>query len=257
METPVSATLSFPNGNQAQVLYTPQGAAIGSILAALDIAPPHGVLLFTGGTAPLNTELHQHLDQVIQDGVARLAAEAQLILVTGATDAGVFTLLGQGLARWGRTAPCIGVTVASLVQSATLTPSWARPTLREENLVPLEPHHSHFVLVAGQQWGDETATLFALAEALSAQAPSVLVFASGGAILRREVLTNVRQRRPVICLAGSGRFADELAAVLRGEQPAEGADVAEIVREGQITLFDVRQSPEALATLLKQQLAGP
>lgn len=255
MRTPTHATLSFPGGHQAQVLYTPQGTSSQSIITALDIAPPRGVLIFNGGTAQLSDDLQARLGQAVQDGVARVAAEARLTLVTGATDAGVFTLLGQGLERWGHSAPCIGVTVASLVQHPAPAPKWIHPSPPEDALTPLEPHHSHFILVEGEQWGDETATLFAVAEALSAHAPSVLVFASGGSILRREIVTNVRQRRPLICIAGSGRFADELAAVLRGERAAEAADVEEIVRDGQITLFDLRQPPEELAALIQQHLS--
>ena len=254
MHTLLPAMLSFPNGHQAQVIYAPQGTPIQSIIATLDAAPPRGVLAFTGGTAQLSNDLQARLGQAIQDGVARVAAQAQLTVVTGGTDAGVFTLLGQGLERWGHNAPCIGVAVASLVQHPEPTPTWVDPSPTEGNFIPLEPNHSHFVLVEGEQWGDETVTLFDIVGALSEHAPSVQVFASGGAILRREVVTNVRQRRPVICIAGSGRFADELAAVVRGERAAEAADVEEIVRDGQITLFDLRQPPEELATLLQQHL---
>lgn len=253
--TPTHAKLSFPDGHQAQVLYTPQGTSSQSIITALDVAPPRGVLIFTGGTAQLSDDLQARLGQAVQDGIARVAAEAQITLVTGGTDAGVFSLLGHGLERWGRSAPCIGVAVGSLVQHPAPAPAWIHPASPEDALTPLEPHHSHFVLVEGAQWGDETATLFSVAETLSAHAPSVLVFASGGSILRREVVTNVRQQRPLICIAGSGRFADELAAVLRGQRAAEAADVEEIVRDGQITLFDLRQPPAELATLIQQHLS--
>lgn len=243
----LAATIQFSTGTLARAVTMPQGANISAIRAALDLPPVRGVLVFTGGTAQLSDDLSARLGQVVQDGVARVAAEEQLTLVTGATDAGVFTLLGQGLARWGRTAPCIGVTVAQLV---TLP---GAPT--KEDRATLEPHHSHFVLVEGQDWGDETATMFALVAALSQGVPSVSVFASGGKILRNEILANVRQHRPIIAIAGSGRFADELAAVVRGERAPEAADVAEIVRDGEITLFDLHQPAEGLAALVRQKLS--
>ena|SRR5579885_83044 len=246
MSNSLATTLQFSIGTQARTVTMPQGADIAAIRAALDLPPARGVLAFNGGTARLSDDLSARLGQVVQDGVARVAAEEQLTLVTGATDAGVFTLLGQGLARWGRTAPCIGVTVASLV---TLP---GAPT--EQDRATLEPHHSHFVLVEGRDWGDETATMYALVASLGERVPSVLVFASGGKILRNEVVANVRQHRPIIAIAGSGRFADELAAVVRGERPPEADDVAEIVRDGQITLFDLYQPPEALADLVRQKL---
>jgi hypothetical protein len=239
-------TISFPSGNLARAVTIPQGANIGPVITTLKLPQARGVVNFTGGTAQMSDDLSAHLGQVIQDGVARVIAEEQLTTVTGGTDAGVFTLLGQGLEHWGRSAPCIGVAVAGIA-------TWpGGPS--EPDRVLLEPHHSHFVLVEGQQWGDETTTMFALMAALSKHAPSVAVFASGGAILRREVLANVRQRRPIIALAGSGRFADELAAVVRGERAPDADDLVEIVRDGNITLFDLRRPPEELADLVRQKL---
>jgi hypothetical protein len=247
MPTSVPESIKFPNGNQARVVYAPQGAAIEPIITALELPSPRGVLVVNGGTAQLPPDLATRLSLLFQDGLARVAAEEQLTLVTGATDAGIFTLLGQGLARWGRAAPCIGVAVASLARLPEAPPA-------EQEHVPLEPHHSHFVLTAGEHWGDETATMYALVAALSAQAPSVAVFASGGSIARNEALANVHQRRPIIVLTGSGRFADELGAVVRGEAAPAKDDTAEIARDGDISLFDLRQPPEQLAALVRQRL---
>jgi SLOG in TRPM, prokaryote len=239
--------IQFPGGNQARAVYTPQGAAIDPLIAALQLPSPRAVLVVNGGTAQLDPDLAALLSLLIGDGLARVASEEQLTIVTGATDAGIFTLLGQGLERWGRTAPCIGVTVASLVQPS-------EPALPGQEQTPLEPHHSHFVLTEGKDWGDETATMYALIAALSAHAPSVMVTAGGGSITRKEVLTNTRQRRPAIVLAGSGRFADELSAVVRGEAVPTKEDVTEIARDGDISLFDLHQPPEQLAALVRQRL---
>ncbi len=243
----VPETIQFSNGNQARLVNARKGVAIKPLLAALKLPAPRSVLVLNGGTAKLDADLAAQLSLVLENGLARVASEEQLTIVTGATDAGIFTLLGQGLARWGRTAPCIGVTVASLVRLP------AAPPPKEER-GPLEPHHSHFVLTAGEQWGDETATMFALVAALSAQVPSVELVAGGGSITRTEVLANTRQRRPIIVLAGSGRFADELSAVRRGEAEPAKEDVAEIARDADISLFDLHQPPEQLAALVRQRL---
>ena len=243
----VPETIQFSNGNQARLVNARKGVAIEPVLAALKLPAPRGVVVLNGGTAKLDADLAAQLSLVLENGLARVASEEQLTIVTGATDAGIFTLLGQGLARWRRTAPCIGVTVASLVRLP------AAPPPKEER-ESLEPNHSHFVLTAGKDWGDETATMFALVAALSAQAPSVELVAGGGSITRTEVLANTRQRRPIIVLAGSGRFADELSAIRRGEAEPAKEDVAEIARDADISLFDLHQPPEQLAALVRQRL---
>lgn len=247
MSTSVPETILFPGGNQARVVYAPQGAAPDPLITALQLPSPRGILVVNGGTAQLSADLAAQLGVLLEDGLARVAAEEQLTIVTGATDAGIFALLGQGLARWGRTAPCIGVAVASLTRLPEASPS-------EQEHAPLEPHHSHFVLTEGEHWGDETATMYALIAALGAQAPSVTAIAGGGSITRSEALANTRQQRPIIVLAGSGRFADELAAVVRGEAAPAREDVAEIARAGQISLFDLHQPPDHLAALVRQRL---
>ncbi len=247
MPASVPEIIQFPGGSRARAVYAPQGAAIEPIIAALELPSPRGVLVVNGGTARLSGDLAAQLSVSLEDGLARVAAEERLTVVTGATDAGIFALLGQGLARWSHVAPCIGVAVASLAR-------WPKAPPAEGERAPLEPHHTHFVLTEGERWGDETATMYALIDALSVQAPSLALFAGGGSVTRSEMLTNTRQRRPAIVLAGSGRFADEVSAVVRGEAAPAKEDVAEIVRDGDISLFDLRQPPEQLAALVRQRL---
>src|ERR1051326_3827884 len=163
--SPVPETIQFPSGNQARVVHARKGAAVKPLISALNVPGPRGVVVLNGGTAQLDANLATQLSLLLADGLARVAANEELTMITGATDAGIFTLLGQGLERWGRTAPCIGVTVASLVNLPEAPPS-------KEERASLEPHHSHFVLTAGKQWGDETTTMFGLVGALGAKAPS-------------------------------------------------------------------------------------
>lgn len=248
-----SATIYFANGTLALGIQASCDTPVHLIVSALDLPRPRALLLVNGGTSQLQPDLYQLLGLLMQDGVARISAEERITLVTGGTNMGVFELLGQGFEKWGRTAPCIGVVVASLVRWPGRPPAWF-PSVQAEELAPLEPHHSHFVFVEGAEWGEETAVMSALCRELSRGIPSLMVIANGGNILRNEVLNNVRQGREVLVITGSGRFADELAAVVRGEaQPANPA-VAEIVRDGRITLFDLKQSPTELGEVVRQRL---
>jgi len=247
-------TIDFPNDNRAQALYVSPDTAAKQIIDVLELPRPRALLVLNGGTAQMEAELQAQLGQLLQDGLARIAAEQQMTVITGGTDAGIFALLGQGLAKWGRTAPCIGVAVARRVTWSSRIPRWLPRWLFDRGRGPLEPHHTHFVLTDGDHWGAETETMFALAAALSEGVPSVAVLANGGLIARDETLQNVRQGREIIVIRGSGRLADELAAVVRGEAEPSDAGVAEIVRDGRITLFEISQTPSALADLVAQKI---
>ena len=237
--------MRFPDGSQARVLHVPREAAAEEIVEALGIPRPRALLVLNGGTAELEAELKAQLGALLQDGLARIAAEAQITLVTGATDAGIFALLGQGLSKWEPTAPCIGVAVAGLVQ-------WPG---HPEGDVPLEPHHSHFVLVDGENWGDETATMYRLIAALSQDCPSAAVFAGGGEIAVREMQANVSQGREMILIAGSGRKVDALLGVPEGQQ-TDDSRLVEIAQNGKLIPFDIQQGPEALRDLVRRVLFG-
>jgi SLOG in TRPM, prokaryote/SMODS and SLOG-associating 2TM effector domain 1 len=79
------------------------------------------------------------------DGLARVVSEERLTLITGGTDAGVFSLLGAGLGDHSPAAS-VGVAPAGRV-------TWPGRTDAAPDAVPLEPHHSHFALVEGEEWG--------------------------------------------------------------------------------------------------------
>jgi hypothetical protein len=214
-----------------------------AILAALAIPRPRAVMVLNGGTAKLAEPLQAHLAQALQDGLARVVADEHITVITGGTDAGIFQLFGQGLARWGRTAPCIGVAVADLV-------TWPGHTQGE---APLEPHHSHFVLVDGKKWGDETQIMYALISTLTQACPSIAVFASGGEICIREMQMNVAQDRQMILLAGSGRATDDVLAARDG-QPVDDARLPKIAQEGRIFSWPIAEKPAKLAALLRRAL---
>jgi hypothetical protein len=111
------------------------------------------------------------------------------------------------------------------------------------------------MLVQGNHWGDETPTMLALADVLSAGSPSVALLAGGGAVARQEVMGDVRAGREVVALAGTGRLADELATLARGEAKPSDAAADEIVRSQRLTLFDMDRPPAELANLLGRRLA--
>jgi hypothetical protein len=118
--------------------------------------------------------------------------------------------------------------------------------------VPLEPNHSHFVLVEGKDWGDETGPMLELARAFNA--PTVAILINGGTIAADEALQSVRNGWPLVIIEGSGRFADDLSAAVRDGQHAKSAELSEIARSGRATLFPVDDPAEKLRDELRRML---
>lgn len=90
---------------------------------------------------------------------------------------------------------------------------------------------------------------------LSEGVPSLALLANGGSVAREEVCYNARQGRDVVVIRGSGRLADAIAAAVRGVTEPDD-DLATVVREGRITLFDIAAGPDALAALVRQKLCA-
>jgi SLOG in TRPM, prokaryote len=119
---------------------------------------------------------------------------------------------------------------------------------------PLEPNHSHFVLMESNEWGGETTTMLELARAFNA--PIVAILVNGGAIAADEALQSVRNGWPLLVVEGSGRFADELSEAVRDGQSAKSAKIGEIARSGRVALFHVDGTAEKLRDELRRMLCS-
>ena len=140
--------------------------------------------MVNGSTTSFEPGLEAIAD-VLAGGVGKVAVTDGLTVVTGAIDAGIFSMLGAAMEE--RTAPLIGVAPRALVTWPTRGPAG-------DDREDLEGHHSHFVPVDGSEWGDETATMITLAT-LGRQAPSAAIICGGGEIARRELLAHVADGR--------------------------------------------------------------
>lgn len=238
-------SIHFSAQHSAQLVRVSRQTRAERIIERFNVASPRAVLILNGGTAELDSDVAAQLAVALRDGVARFAAEEEILVFTGATDAGIFHLFGEGVARYGRSAPCIGVAVDSLV-------TWPG---RQDGDAPLEPHHSHFVLVEGNDWGDETDTMYALATTLAEGVPSVAVFAGGGNICIEEMQKNVVQGREMVLLAGSGRATDAVISARQG-RTADDDRIATIAEQGRIRTVDIAGGAAAVRAALREALFG-
>jgi hypothetical protein len=115
----------------------------------------------------------------------------------------------------------------------------------------LEAHHTHFVIVPGDNWGDEAPWIARTATILAGAAPSITVLIGGGQIAYADVRHSVEAGRRIVVVAGSGGTADGLADALAGA-PADDRAAA-LIGSGLIRV--VRQDqPAQLAELLTDTL---
>jgi hypothetical protein len=235
--------IQLADESRKPVIQVAQHVAPQQIIDVLMLPAPKALLILNGGTADLEAPLKAQLSACIADGLARAAAEDRITIISGGTEAGIFALLGLGIERWGQSAPCIGIAVESMI---------IRPG-HPEGEATLEPHHSHFVLVEGRSWGDETTLMYALATQLARAAPTITIFAGGGQIAIQEMEVNAAQGREMILLAGSGRATDAVLAARAG-QVDDDPRIAEIASGGQITAFDINRDPAELRQLVRQKL---
>ena len=236
-------TITFENGNRAVVITAARDTSAKEILDVLEIASPRAVILLFGGAAGLDDSRKAHLATLFADGVTPVAAELGALIIDGGTQSGVMAIMGEAVAQHPGTYQLLGIAPKGKITHPGI--AGASPV---SDGAPLEPHHSHFVLVESNEWGGETPKMMELARAFNA--PIIAILVNGGAIAADEALQSVRNGWQLLVLEGSGRFADELSAAVRDGQPAKSAEVSEIARSGRVTLFHVDDVALALKTQL-------
>jgi len=242
-------TITFGNGNRAVVVTAPGDASAKAILEALGIRSPRAVILLFGGAAGLDDSRKAHLEALFADGVTPVAVELGALIIDGGTQSGVMAMMGQAIARSPGTPQLLGIAPEGKIAHPEIS---GAPALSDGT--PLEPNHSHFVLVESNEWGGETEKMLELARAFNT--PTVAILVNGGAIPADEALQSVRNAWQLLVIEGSGRFADEVSAAVRNGQAAKSTELSEIVRSGRVALFHVNDAAEKLRDELRRMLCG-
>lgn len=240
----------FPNGHRAQVVTPEPGTEPTDIIKTLDIDSPKAIFYLTGGAGLFDKKLAPLLEQLFSRGVVRAAIEMGAFIMDGGTQSGVMEIMGQSVADRGHQIPLLGVAPAGLV-------TYPEGPEDSKHDTPLDPNHSHFVLVDSQEWGGETDTMIGIAAVFAQSIPVITVLVNGGAIAKQEILRSVRKGWPIVILQNSGRLADEIATLWQEKldfipDPA----IAEIIAEGDIHLFPLDGSVAGIQRLLKRLISN-
>jgi hypothetical protein len=237
-------SLDFSGGGAARALEVADADELPGALTALGLVPPRPAVVVVGGAGGLDDAALRRLRSVFASGVVPVLERCGAAAVDGGTFSGVMRLLGETRSTLGAAFPLVGVVaVGTVAMPGRLAPPGAEAVL--------EPHHTHFVLVPGKQWGAEAPWIAQTATVLAGGAPSVTVLVNGGEIAYTDVECSMQAGRHVVVVAGSGRTADTLAAALAGAETNEHARA--LAASGLIRSVPVDE-PSALAGLLMATL---
>lgn len=238
--------LRFNDGHEADAVYVRDDGNLQVALQVINLQAPSSTLVIVGGAAGLSTDYLERLQGLFTDVVCPIAQALNLCIIDGGTDVGVMQLVGRARAKTGATFPLIGV----VVEAKAILPNGIALS---DDAAALEPNHTHFLLVPGQEWGDEASWIAQVAGSLAGGMPSATLLINGGNIaLSQDVPNSVHSRRPVLVVAGSGRAADLLASALRGEP--NSSEIQDIINSGLIQAIDLEAGSNVLSQALSQML---
>ncbi len=199
--------LRFSNGQYARIAFVTDQADPGLVRSLLGLRRGACALVLHVGAALASQDVIDELRPMFEMLVP-FASQNQIVIVDGGTSSGMVGMMGEARLDKNGTFPLVGVTPADHV----LYPG-QHDWNADDSRVPLEPNHTHFVLVKGGSWGIESQVLVSLGHVLARRPVALLI--NGGEIVRKEALMHARLGTPLLVLAGSGRVADEIIDALK------------------------------------------
>ena len=203
-------TINFPD-RQTICVFPDERSDLVQAVSGLGLEGNHPVIVLIGGGID-KREAEATRRAILT--VSKIAENTNAVIVCGGTDMGVMAAIGQLRSKNSYTFPLVGVVPEELVSwpggpRSTKFLWWGKKRWQ------LEPHYSHFILVPGSQFGDESAWIVDTATTLSKGNQSVTVLINGGEISRKDIDLSLEHGRPVIALSRTGRLADEFARLPR------------------------------------------
>ena len=198
--------IDFPH-QPAVCVFPDQRSDLEQAISELGLQGRYPVIVLIGG----EIEAQQaDLTRRAIEMISRTAEDLHAVVICGGTDMGVMAEIGQMRSRKGYQFPLVGITPEELVTWPG-GPHSSKFLWWGKQLWHLEPHYSHFILVPGSQFGDESPWIVDTATSLSKDHRSVTILINGGEVSRKDIQLSLEIGRPVIALSRTGRLADELA----------------------------------------------
>ena len=196
----------FPN-QQVLCVFPKERTDLGPAILELQLNSSYPVIVLIGGEID---ERQADATRIAVQTICRTADEMNALVICGGTDMGVMAEIGQLRSKSGYTFPLVGIAPEALV-TWTDGPQSTKFLWWGEKRWQLEPHYTHFILVPGDKFGDESPWIVDAATLLSKDHQSVTILINGGEISRKDIDLSLEKGRPVIALSRTGRLADELS----------------------------------------------
>jgi hypothetical protein len=199
-------TINFP-GQPTNCVFPAERSNLAQAISEVGLKDNYPVIVLIGGEVD-----EQKVDSTRRaiEMISRIAEDMHAAVICGGTDMGVMAEIGRIRSRESYKFPLIGVAPEERVT----WPGGPRNTkflwLGKQRW-PLESHYSHFILVPGSEFGDESPWIVDTASLLSKDHQSVTILINGGEVSRKDIQLSLENGRQVIVLSRTGRLADELA----------------------------------------------
>jgi TRPM family ion channel len=218
----ITRQIPLQHGIPAKAANISENAEIDRALDELGIPHPQPVIVLVGGAGKIKW-LDKFPMRKAVTVVAQLAQAMHAVVIDGGTQAGIMTEMGKQRKQNNYTFPLIGVVFDSLL-------------MKEKAASILDPNHTHFILIPGDDWGDESSWISKIATHVAGERKSITVLVNGGDISRQDVEYSLMEKRPVFVIRGTGRLADEITLT------------------GHVAPVDITQKPEIIFSTLKSKL---
>ena len=191
-------------------------------LKELEIVYPKTVIVLVGGAGGIGFLEKAPMRKAVRI-VAELAEKTGSILIDGGTQAGIMTEVGLQRKKNKFAFPLIGVVFDSLI-------------MKEEAASILDPNHTHFIFIPGDDWGAESSWISRIASVAAGDRKSITVLVNGGDISRSDVEYSLLANRPTYVMRGTGRLANDITLT------------------GNVVAVDISQKADLILETLKQKL---
>lgn len=246
-----SFVIRFPMGNIAYAMRLPREASPLHVIKEFSLSQPRPTIFISGGASAMTEEDIERTRTIVADGIAVFAQRHNITVVDGGTEAGVMKMIGDARFNMNYTFPLIGVCPFGRISYPGHD--------NGDSDAPLEDGHSHFVLVDGNEWGDESHMIVSLTRAIAAgSAPMIGILINGGKIAERDVYLATAQgpnRIPMLVLDGSGRKANEIATA-KATGHTDSITVKAIVSGGDIRITRLDEGADAMYQQLQAHFFG-